>query len=88
MIVTHGSAPFALAPVAAAVVAAAPAPTVVVAVAAALTSVEAVEPEDQVDEAIALALKGISLTLSMDNPLGFSAMSPVSWESETQGEPP
>ena len=34
--------------------------------------------EDQVDEAIASALEGINLTLSMDNPLGFPTMSPVS----------
>ena len=40
------------------------------------------------DEAIASALTGISLALSMDNPLGFSAMSHISHELETQGEPP
>ena len=40
------------------------------------------------DVVIASALEGINLALFMDNPLGFPAMSPVSWESEFQGEPP
>ena len=40
------------------------------------------------DEAIASALEGINLALSMDNPLGFSTMSPISREPEIQGEPP
>ena len=44
--------------------------------------------EDPMDVVIASALEGINLALSMDNPLGFSAMSPVSRESEIQGEPP
>ena len=40
------------------------------------------------DAVLASALEGINLALSMDNPLGFLAMSPVSRESEIQGEPP
>ena len=40
------------------------------------------------DEAVTSALKGISLAISMDNPLGFLAMSLISDEPETQGEPP
>ena len=40
------------------------------------------------DEVIASALEVINLALSMDNPLGFLAMSPVSREPEIQGEPP
>ena len=71
---------------AAAVVEAAPVPTTEAVIAPAV--VEAVEPEDQVDEAIASALEGISLALSMVDPLGFSTMCPVSWEPEIQGEPP
>ena len=59
--------------------------TAVAAIAAA--SVQA-DPEDQVDGAIASALEGINLALSMDNLLGFSVMSSVSRESEIQGEPP
>ena len=46
------------------------------------------DPEDPVDAVIASALEGINLALTMDNPLGFSIMSPVSRESEIQGEPP
>ena len=40
------------------------------------------DPEDPMDEAIASALEGINLALSMDNPLGFPVMSPVSREPE------
>ena len=36
--------------------------------------------EDLVDAVIASALEGINLALSIDNPLGFPAMSPVSRE--------
>ena len=46
------------------------------------------DPKDPVDTIIASALEGINLALSMDNPLDFSAMSPVSREPEIQGEPP
>ena len=46
------------------------------------------DPKDPVDDVITLALEGINLALSMDNPLGFPAMSPVSREPEIQGEPP
>ena len=46
------------------------------------------DPEDPMDAVLASALEGIKLAFSMDNPLGFPAMSPVSRESETQGEPP
>ena len=44
--------------------------------------------EDPVDAVLVSTLEGIKLAFSMDDPLGFTAMSPVSWESETQGEPP
>ena len=40
------------------------------------------------DAVITSALEGINLALSMDNPLSFLAMSPVSRELEIQGEPP
>ena len=46
------------------------------------------DPEDPVDVVIASALEGINLALSMDNLLGFSAMSPLSRTPEIQGEPP
>ena len=56
----------------------------------ATTAAAAVEDdlEDPMDDVLASALEGINLALSMDNPLGFLAMSPVSQESEIQGEPP
>ena len=82
MATAHGLAPLAPAPTP--VAAAAASSTTASVVAAAATT----EAEDQVDEAIASALEGISLALSMDNPLGFMAMSPVSRESKIQGEPP
>ena len=44
--------------------------------------------EDPMDVILASSLEGINLALSIDNPLGFLAMSPVSQESEIQGEPP
>ena len=44
--------------------------------------------EDPIDDVLASTLEGINLALSMDNPLGFPAISPISRESETQGEPP
>ena len=44
--------------------------------------------EDPMDAVLASALEGINLALSMDNPLGFSTMIPISWELEIQGEPP
>ena len=40
------------------------------------------DPEDPVDAVIASALEGINLALTMDNPLGFLTMSPISWEPE------
>ena len=40
------------------------------------------------DAVIASALEGINLALTMDNPLGFPAMSHISREPEIQGEPP
>ena len=46
------------------------------------------DPEDLVDVVIASALEGINLALSMDNPLGFLAMSPISRELEIQGDSP
>ena len=46
------------------------------------------DPEDLVDAVIASALEGINLALSMDNPLGFLAMSPIFREPKIQGEPP
>ena len=52
------------------------------------TALEEEEPEVHIDEAVASALEDISLAISMDNPLGFLAMSSVSHELETQGEPP
>ena len=58
--------------------------TVAIAAAAAVED----DLEDPMDAVLALALEGINLALSMDNPLGFSAMSPVSREPEIQGEPP
>ena len=64
---------------------AAAAATAVATVAAALVQDD---PEDPVDAVIASALEGINLALSMDNPLSFSVMSPVSQEPEIQGEPP
>ena len=39
------------------------------------------------DEAIASAQEGNNLALSMDNPLDFLAMSPISREPEIQEEP-
>ena len=83
MVAALGSAP----PAPAAVVEAAPAPAPATEAAAAAL-VEAVELEDQVDEIIASAVEGINLALSMDDPLGFLVMSPVSREPEIQGEPP
>ena len=74
MTVAHGSAPLALAPVVV---------TTITIAAATPAPVEA-ESEDQVDEVIASALEGISLALSMDDPLGFSNIR----ELEIQGEPP
>ena len=41
---------------------------------------------DPVDVVLVSTLEGIKLAFSMDDPLGFTAMSPVSRESETQGE--
>ena len=38
--------------------------------------------EDPMDVVLASALEGINLALSMDNPLGFSAMSPISQNLE------
>ena len=52
------------------------------------TTLEEEEPEVHIDEAIASALEGISLAILMINPLSFLAMSPISRESEIQGEPP
>ena len=52
------------------------------------TALEEEEIEVHIDEAVASALEGISLALSMDNPLEFLAMRLVSHEPETQGEPP
>ena len=52
------------------------------------TTLEEEEPEVHIDEVVASALEGISLAISMDNPLGFPTMSPVSHKLETQGEPP
>ena len=43
------------------------------------------EPEVHIDEAVTSALEGISLVISMDNPLDFSAISPVSHELKTRG---
>ena len=40
------------------------------------------------DDVLSSALEGINLALSMDNPLSFSTMSPISREPEIQGEPP
>ena len=59
-----------------------------IAVAPAAAALVQDDPEDPMDAVIASALEGINLALSMDNPLGFSAMSPVSREPEIQGEPP
>ena len=52
------------------------------------TALEEEELEVHMDEAVASALEGISLAKSMDNPLEFLTMSPISHEPETQGEPP
>ena len=40
------------------------------------------------DQVITSTLEGISLALSMDDPLGFTAMNPISQKPEIQGEPP
>ena len=52
------------------------------------TALEEEEPKVHINEAVASALEGISLAIFMDNPLGFSTMSHISHELETQGEPP
>ena len=69
--------------------------TTIAEVAAAATAVATVvaapvedDLEDPLDAVLALALEGINLVFSMDNPLGFTAMSHVSREPEIQGEPP
>ena len=52
------------------------------------TVLEEEEPKVHIDKAVALALEGISLAISMDNSFSFLAMSLVSHELETLGEPP
>ena len=69
---------------AAATEAAAATTTVATAAAAAIED----DLEDPMDVVLASALEGINLALSIDNSLGFSAMSLVSRELEIQGEPP
>ena len=69
------------------------APVTATEAAAAVTAAAAAAPfedhlADPVDVVLVSTLEGIKLAFSMDDPLGFTAMSPISRESETQGEPP
>ena len=80
------------APAVVTVAAAAVATAVAAAAATAVATVAAAQVsddlEDPLDTVLASALEGINLALSMDKPLGFSAMCPISREPEIQGEPP
>ena len=72
----------------AAVVTAAAVPAAAAVTAAAAAAPFADHLADPVDVVLVSTLEGIKLAFSMDDPLGFTAMSLVSRESETQGQPP